>query len=33
MISIASEVYNEENPDEVRISPDSFGDVWMVKGK
>jgi len=33
MISIASEVYNKENPDEVRISPDSFGDVWTIKGK
>ncbi len=22
-----------EKPDEVRISPDSFGDVWTVKGK
>lgn len=33
MISIASELYNQEKPDEVRISPDSFGDVWTVKGK
>ncbi len=33
LISIASEVYNKEKPDEVRISPDSFGDVWTVKGK
>jgi len=33
MISTASEVYNKENPDEVRISPDSFGDVWTIKGK
>lgn len=33
MISTASEVYNKENPDEVRISPDSFGDVWTVKGR
>lgn len=33
MISTASEVYNPENPDEVRIPPDSFGDVWTVKGR
>jgi dTDP-4-dehydrorhamnose 3,5-epimerase len=33
MISIASHTYNREEPDEVRISPDSFGDVWTVKGK
>ena len=33
MISVASEVYNRTQPDEVRISPDSFGDVWTVKGR
>jgi dTDP-4-dehydrorhamnose 3,5-epimerase len=33
MISTASEVYNAEKPDEVRIPPDSFGDVWSVKGR
>jgi len=33
MVSIASEVYNRENPDEVRIPPDSFGDLWTVKGR
>lgn len=33
MVSIASEVYNRENPDEVRVPPDSFGYVWEVKGK
>ncbi len=33
MVSIASEVYNRDKPDEVRIPPDSFGDVWTVKGK
>ncbi len=33
MVSTASEVYNQENPDEVRIPPDSFGDVWTVKGR
>jgi len=33
MISIASEVYNRDHPDEVRIPPDSFGDLWSVKGR
>jgi len=33
MVSTASEVYNRKNPDEVRIPPDSFGDVWSVKGR
>ena len=33
LISIASEVYNREKPDEERIPPDSFGDVWEVKGR
>jgi dTDP-4-dehydrorhamnose 3,5-epimerase len=32
MVSIASNTYNRKNPDEVRISPDAFGDVWTVKG-
>jgi dTDP-4-dehydrorhamnose 3,5-epimerase len=33
MVSTASHTYNREQPDEVRISPDSFGDVWTVKGR
>lgn len=33
LISVASEVYCRENPDEVRIPPESFGDVWSVKGR
>ena len=33
LISTASEVYNREKPDEVRIPPDSFGNVWEVKGR
>ncbi len=33
MISTASEVYNPENPDEVRIPSDSLGDIWTVKGR
>jgi dTDP-4-dehydrorhamnose 3,5-epimerase len=33
MVSIASHAYNRDQPDEVRIPPDSFGDVWAVKGR
>ncbi len=33
MVSIASEVYRREQPDEVRIPPDSFGAVWTVEGR
>lgn len=33
LISTASHVYNREKPDEVRIPPDSYGDVWTVKGR
>ena len=32
MVSIASHTYNRVKPDEIRIPPDSFGDVWTVKG-
>ena len=33
MISTATAIYNRAKPDEVRIPPDSFGDVWTVKGR
>ena len=33
MVSIANEPYDVKNPDEKRIPPDSFGDVWTVKGR
>lgn len=33
MVSIASHMYDSSQPDEVRIPPDSFGDVWTVKGR
>ena len=33
MVSTASHTYNHEHPDETRIPPDSFGDVWAVKGR
>ena len=33
MVSTASHVFNREKPDEVRVPPDSFGNVWEVKGR
>ena len=33
MISTASQVYDRENPDEVRVPADSFGVEWEVKGR
>jgi len=33
LMTINSELLNRENPDETRIPPDSFGDVWAVKGR
>jgi len=33
MVSTGSEIYNKEKPDETRISPDTYGDIWTVKGK
>lgn len=33
LISTASEVYNRESPDEVRVPPDSLGVKWEVKGR
>jgi len=33
MVSTGSELYDKENPDEIRISPDSFGDIWTIKGR
>ena len=33
MVSIASHPYNHHMPDEIRIPPDAFGDVWEVKGR
>ena len=33
LISVASHPYNPENPDEKRIPPESYGDVWTVKGR
>jgi len=31
MVSVASEIYNREKPDETRVPFDSFGDVWSIK--
>ena len=33
LISTASHTYNRDKPDEIRIPPDSFGDLWTVKGR
>jgi dTDP-4-dehydrorhamnose 3,5-epimerase len=33
LISIASHTYNRAQPDEVRIPPDHFGDLWTVEGR
>jgi dTDP-4-dehydrorhamnose 3,5-epimerase len=33
MVSTASHTYNHKKPDEVRVPPDAFGDVWTVKGR
>ncbi len=33
VVSTGSEVYSQKNPDEFRVSPDVFGDVWTVKGR
>jgi dTDP-4-dehydrorhamnose 3,5-epimerase len=33
LVSIGSEVYNREKPDEVRVPPDSWGFEWTVKGR
>jgi len=33
LISTASEVYNRENPDEVRVPPDAFDYAWEVEGR
>jgi len=33
MVSLASHTYHRQDPDEIRIPPDAFGDVWAVKGR
>lgn len=33
LIGIASHTYVREDPDEVRVPPDHFGDVWAVVGR
>ena len=33
LIGTTSHTYNREDPDEVRIPADSYGDVWTVKGR
>jgi len=33
LLTINSELFNKEKPDETRIPPDAFGDVWTIKGR
>lgn len=33
MVSVGSELYNQKNPDEKRVPPDSFDYEWQVKGR
>ena len=33
LLSTGSEVYDSKNPDEIRVGPNVFGDVWSVKGR
>jgi dTDP-4-dehydrorhamnose 3,5-epimerase len=33
LIGISSYAYDRRDPDEVRMPPDHFGDVWTVKGR
>lgn len=33
LVTVNSELFDRENPDETRIPIDSFGDVWTVKGR
>ncbi len=33
VVAVGSEVYSQDRPDEVRVSPYIFGDVWTVKGR
>ena len=33
LVSTASDVYNRQNHDGIRVLPDSFGYVWEVKGR
>lgn len=33
LLSTGSEVYNQQSPDEIRVGPYLFGDVWSVRGR
>ncbi len=33
VVATGSEVYNRDEPDEVRVPPHVFGDVWTVRGR
>jgi hypothetical protein len=33
VMGISSDVFDRNNPDDERIPPDTYGDVWTVKGR
>jgi dTDP-4-dehydrorhamnose 3,5-epimerase-like enzyme len=33
VMGISSDVFDRNNPDDERIPPDAYGDVWTVKGR
>ena len=33
LIGLASHTYRREDPDEIRVPPDHFGDVWTIVGR
>ncbi|MGI0036653.1 MAG: dTDP-4-dehydrorhamnose 3,5-epimerase family protein, partial [Nitrososphaera sp.] len=33
VIGISTEPFDRDNPDDERIPPDTFGDLWTVKGR
>jgi len=33
VLGISSEPFDKENPDDERVDPNSFGDVWKVKDR
>jgi dTDP-4-dehydrorhamnose 3,5-epimerase-like enzyme len=33
VIGISTDPFDRDNPDDVRLPPDTYGDVWTVKGR
>lgn len=33
VVGISTDPFDRDNPDDVRLSPDTYGDVWTVKGR